>query len=903
MQLEGDCDAGDGQLGDAAAADADPRPSPLSGSAGNRKRRKERKGYMTCPGCDEQSPVSEFALNQRFENKCKKLLDRIYNQARLQGQLTWFAEQKRDPIKCKKMLDYYRNLVADDGKPAKFSVAHYEEGFRTEQGVQFAGEGEMMWEAQAVQWWQTIRGGSLSLDAAQARWDDWAAHYKERGIIHDFNGSSATKPLRLRVPTRDTVNFLNKALSSKAYTAMEAASKKPKKDDLEKMHGKTLIGFERIGNGSASMDSTSLAQSMVGAGAGEAFDSAAMNLPDITALMRHGEAEEDAMDEIASASPSASASAGSAAAAAPRTPLKRPGEQGCDAEAAAAGVRKKPKWFDLGASINSNRRTLRAAANSIKSSFEDVTMKLRTGIAQVNALSASEKKVFAGEVAVCEVRKLGCELVMGTSEAELKAYILSFQAPASPGPAAADPWSPVRQAAPAAASTRTPSVASKSDKAADADGAASEVAKDDADSKASGKPAREAGADSGAARGRADSADSGAAGGAAGDDVQSSVAMMAKSFSRMPPCGAYQKLVLHSLLESTIDELDVCTDDVTIKAVVNKFSMRKLPLTDLLGAASKAAADLAKARKAAAAKDKKNKDSYGAAALQTKTIVFEEGPALGKEIVVYEEGKITAEADDPDALMFDSPFLITASSAAHKAFVEEKAFMAYFGSFADLFKKQTPKIMKDMDGRSACRLPAGLNAAVRLRVKAMCPGILMEESDLKSAGKEMIKDALAPSLYGICAMDSFGTERNFAPCLRYNVEGNRKIILTPFYTVVYFMKSKDVQSTTHYCITEVREYFQNMTKDLLTQYISEHGESVQHVTVASGSALFLPAGFLFAERCPSGTPNFGVRVGCCNADDDALAGMKMLTTLKEASGQDAAQLKAWCAELSAQLGK
>ena len=126
--------------------------------------------------------------------------------------------------------------------------------------------------------------------------------------------------------------------------------------------------------------------------------------------------------------------------------------------------------------------------------------------------------------------------------------------------------------------------------------------------------------------------------------------------------------------------------------------------------------------------------------------------------------------------------------------------------------------------------------------------------------------------------------------------------MTPFYTLVAFMKSRNVKSTTHFCINEVRDYFRNMTTELLTECISDFKGAVHHVTVDSGSALFLPAGYLFAERCPSATPNFGVRVGCCNADATACTGMQQLNELKDASGKDAAHLNAWRIELSAQLG-
>jgi hypothetical protein len=36
------------------------------------KSRKQRKGFITCPGCDESHPAASFEMNQRFEVECKK---------------------------------------------------------------------------------------------------------------------------------------------------------------------------------------------------------------------------------------------------------------------------------------------------------------------------------------------------------------------------------------------------------------------------------------------------------------------------------------------------------------------------------------------------------------------------------------------------------------------------------------------------------------------------------------------------------------------------------------------------------------------------------------------------------------------------------------------------------------
>ena len=179
-----------------------------------------------------------------------------------------------------------------------------------------------------------------------------------------------------------------------------------------------MVGFDKAGNSSGNFDLQNIAQSMVGTGAGIAFDAVGMNLPDITVLGKrdgNGDDEEDMGEETEQS--------GGDNAAAQASPTKRPAE----AEEAASGKKKKAKWFDLGGSINSTRRQLRSAATGLKASLEEVALKLQKATKEVDALPAAQKKLFLGECKVAEVRLAGCQHVLGTSEPELQSYIKSFE--------------------------------------------------------------------------------------------------------------------------------------------------------------------------------------------------------------------------------------------------------------------------------------------------------------------------------------------------------------------------------------------------------------------------------------------------------------------------------------------
>lgn len=243
----------------------------------------------------------------------------------------------------------------------------------------------------------------MSPDDARAKWDDWAAHCKERALIFDMASPNPKKPLRLRVPTSDSVDFASSAMHSKEMEKQSAVVKRPKDIGLDMMHARTLVGFDKIGNGSAGVDNMNLAQSMVSAGAGTAFDHVGMNLPDITVLgKRDGDDNEDndiAMDGMQEDGVFNSSPAGKIFLETVEEPPSN----------------KKKKWFDIAGSINPSRRQLRCSAESLRSALGEAVNTLRTAMAELKELPTTKKRLFAGEMAVAEVGLNGCDLVMGTS--------------------------------------------------------------------------------------------------------------------------------------------------------------------------------------------------------------------------------------------------------------------------------------------------------------------------------------------------------------------------------------------------------------------------------------------------------------------------------------------------------
>jgi len=517
IKLEQDLD-GEAEVAQ-LAAEQSKKPTP--------KKRRERKGFLICIGCDELKPIEEFDLSQKVDKQCKKYLDRIAGQCRTQGKCQWFSQQRATNKGTKQMLDFYRKILAacveDGGKP-KFVVAQYSEEHTTEQAVEYRGRGAMMWEGQAVDFWITPAGGGLSRDEAQAKWDTWSVNYKAMEIIHDFLSPNAAKPLRLRVPTSDEVVFINRQANSKKVVKSEQAIKKPKEADLDKLHARACVGFDKHGNGSASSDMRSTAQSMVSAGAGQAFSDVAVLLPDITVLGGNtGEDEEKTMDEATSAAgPAGSEQQGVAGSLAKGSSPEEP---------SSAGKGQKRKWCDLDKEINTARRNMRGSCDSLKRTLEEVLQSLTKELKNIDTLPSQAQRLCVGEKAMAKNRVTTIQLILGNDAQELATFMASFSKPQGPAPAPAAP----------------------------ADGAAAAAA---------------------------------GAGGGSGADGASTVAGATRAMTKAPPCGNYMALVTLDSFDELFDELEQCTDVDAIKAVQNKFTVKKQPFSSLLGASRTAIGEL-----------------------------------------------------------------------------------------------------------------------------------------------------------------------------------------------------------------------------------------------------------------------------------------------------------------------
>ena len=156
--------------------------------------RKVRKGFKYCRGHGIAHPLAEFSTTSG--NNCipvKKIMDSVWKQASVQGELGWYKLMRLSDRKMKQVVEYF-NLQETTKRGGKtFLVCSFREFHKAEQAVDFVEKGKMMWEREAIEFWMSTAGGNLDLDSAQLRWDDMSAHWKERRIPQDMRGPNPKK--------------------------------------------------------------------------------------------------------------------------------------------------------------------------------------------------------------------------------------------------------------------------------------------------------------------------------------------------------------------------------------------------------------------------------------------------------------------------------------------------------------------------------------------------------------------------------------------------------------------------------------------------------------------------------------------------------------------------------------
>ena len=172
---------------------------------------KTAKGKQKCRACQKVLDANMFSINQVNCGKCKKALDVLSKKAKAQNKVSWFKKVKSDPARLKALVNAYSAAVEDakkaGNKKTTFCISTFIESQKASSKVRSNELGQLMWEDQAIEFFQTTAGGSLTKAKAKIEWDSRVANVDD-DTLTDQKGPQHSA-LRIWVKTGDMVSFEN----------------------------------------------------------------------------------------------------------------------------------------------------------------------------------------------------------------------------------------------------------------------------------------------------------------------------------------------------------------------------------------------------------------------------------------------------------------------------------------------------------------------------------------------------------------------------------------------------------------------------------------------------------------------------------------------------------------------
>eukprot|EP00439_Symbiodinium_sp_Y106_P085503 s444_g28.t1 len=260
---------------------------------------------------------------------------------------------------------------------------------------------KMMWEEEAIQFWESVPGGSMSRAAAKSKWDNMKENIEVENLITDTEGPKQA-PLRIRIHTGDVINFEGTYGRSKQLGCMwrvDAVSNQKKKAteaEVQKMARTLMVNHD---SAPGSMDLHDAARGMVGSHDMEGLSS---TLADVEALAPDSEGSEPEKDDA---------------------------EQDEDEDVELKLKPKKAKWWDRDRHVNKAHKTLMTAYEKLYESASSQLSKCKEVEKEVSALPRKDKKIVEGDLAILQSR-YACLQKLWETEEGLRDYIRDFDAPA-----------------------------------------------------------------------------------------------------------------------------------------------------------------------------------------------------------------------------------------------------------------------------------------------------------------------------------------------------------------------------------------------------------------------------------------------------------------------------------------
>ncbi|MCP4243679.1 MAG: hypothetical protein GY772_24255 [bacterium] len=229
-----------------------------------------------------------------------------------------------------------------------------------------------------------------------------------------------------------------------------------------------------------------------------------------------------------------------------------------------------------------------------------------------------------------------------------------------------------------------------------------------------------------------------------------------QSLGLAPPRPQYAQLMTLDDLEKTIETVWDCEDAADVRNKRKAFTSAKAPVTDLVTACKKAAADFAKVHKATTKEATASRRLAVPAPRPGLGIrdIFEHGPSLGQEVPVRTEG-------DVDDFAFERPLVVRSLPVEHETFSKEGQVRAFTDTFTGSFTKDATRLNLS---RAQLRCVAGVSDLVLARVARAFPSCAWAPCGKPECAQ--LDTSAHPALFAVAKnTETLAVERDYLPVL------------------------------------------------------------------------------------------------------------------------------------------
>ena len=239
------------------------------------------------------------------------------------------------------------------------------------------------------------------------------------------------------------------------------------------------------------------------------------------------------------------------------------------------------------------------------------------------------------------------------------------------------------------------------------------------------------------------------------------------------------------------------------------------------------------------------------------------------------EGNLASEAD------LDKPFVITGAKVLKDMSETHDTFKAEIAAFQGQFNGSTQQATT---GRGQMKVT---DAALKASIYAHFENMLGCDEKVIMQDTKMIGDTLqkvaAPAIFGISKNSVYyGYEFCALACLRYTFTGTRTCAVVRFSQLAEHVSRESKQLSRSLSAGAALHWLQHVSKEKLASFLSSSPTPQMFwITVSAGDMLYLPAGYLVAEKTMNMSDSSGLRLSMI-ATGDKLANVELQHVEKDA---------------------